>query len=221
MEKIEQIAKSHNLKVIYDAAHCFGVKYKNQSIFNYGDISTCSFHATKLFHTAEGGAIFCKDEALRHKLFYSHNFGHDGPVNFFGLGINGKISELHAAMGLSVLPYVSSIINSRKKIIEIYNSCLKFRNFRNMLLRNELEWNYSYYPIIFNNEDDLLNIQNKLNQNNIFPRRYFYPSLNKLPFVTASSKPISEKISSSILCLPLFFDLSERDQIKICQIINS
>jgi len=98
IEAIEAIAKKYQLKVIYDAAHSFGVEYKGRSVFNYGDVSTCSFHATKLFHTAEGGAMFCNDSELHHKLYYSHNFGHNGPLDFFGLGINGKISELQAAM---------------------------------------------------------------------------------------------------------------------------
>src|SRR5450432_2295874 len=110
VEAIEKIANKHNLRVIYDAAHCFGVQYKGQSIFNFGDISTCSFHATKLFHTAEGGALFCREESLKLKLFYSHNFGHNGPYDFSGLGINAKISELQAAMGLSILPYMDNII---------------------------------------------------------------------------------------------------------------
>jgi dTDP-4-amino-4,6-dideoxygalactose transaminase len=102
IKAIEQIAKKNNLKVIYDAAHAFGVEYNGKSIFDYGDVSTCSFHATKLFHTGEGGALFCSDKALRHKMFYSHNFGHNGQLDFHGLGINGKISELQAAMGLAV-----------------------------------------------------------------------------------------------------------------------
>ena len=121
VEAIDAIAKKHNLKVIYDAAHCFGVKYNDKSIFEYGDVSTCSFHATKLFHTGEGGAVFCKDETLRHKIFYSHNFGHDGPLSFHGLGINGKISELQAAMGLAVWPYISDIIDKRKNVVHAYN----------------------------------------------------------------------------------------------------
>jgi dTDP-4-amino-4,6-dideoxygalactose transaminase len=115
VEEIERIAKKYNLKVIYDAAHCFGVEYKGKSIFEYGDVSTCSFHATKLFHTAEGGAMFANDKELQHKLFYSHNFGHDGPLDFHGLGINAKISELQAAMGLSVLPHMQEILDARKK----------------------------------------------------------------------------------------------------------
>lgn len=109
IEAIELIAKKYNLKIIYDAAHSFGVKYNNKSIFNFGDVSTCSFHATKLFHTGEGGAIFCGDSKLQEKLFYSHNFGHNGPLDFHGLGINAKISELQSAMGLAVFPYMDFI----------------------------------------------------------------------------------------------------------------
>ena len=116
---IEAIAKKHNLKIIYDAAHCFGVNYNNQSIFNYGDVSTCSFHATKIFHTAEGGAMFFNDDKLGHQLFYSHNFGHNGPLEFHGLGINAKISELQAAMGLAIFPHIKTIFRERKKVVEI------------------------------------------------------------------------------------------------------
>ena len=120
VEEIERIAKKHNLKVIYDGAHAFGVTYKGKSIFEYGDISTCSFHATKLFHTGEGGAIFCKDQDLFHQIYYSHNFGHNGPLDFYGLGINGKISELQAAMGLAVFPNMEMInfvhLDNRYKI---------------------------------------------------------------------------------------------------------
>src|SRR5690242_2197737 len=114
IDAIDAIAKKHKLKVIYDAAHCFGVKYKGQSIFKYGDVSTCSFHATKLFHTGEGGAMFTNDEELHHKLFYHHNFGHKGQLDFYGLGINAKMSEMQAAMGLAILPYINEIIASRE-----------------------------------------------------------------------------------------------------------
>ena len=116
------------LKVIYDAAHCFGVTYKNKSIFEYGDASTCSFHATKIFHTGEGGAIFTTHKDLQHQFFYSHNFGHNGPLDFHGLGINAKISELQAAMGLCVMEHLPEIFESRKKIIEYYNANLNFDN---------------------------------------------------------------------------------------------
>src|SRR5690554_1140381 len=112
IEEIERIAKKYNLAVIYDAAHCFGVKYNGKSVFEYGDVSTCSFHATKLFHTGEGGAMFSSNAELQHKLFYSHNFGHNGPLDFHGLGINAKISELQASMGLAVIKYMDVILES-------------------------------------------------------------------------------------------------------------
>lgn len=221
IEVIEKFSQKHNLKVIYDGAHCFGVKYKNQSIFNFGDISTCSFHATKLFHTGEGGAVFTNNNDLFHKIFYSHNFGHNGPEVFHGLGINGKISELQAAMGLAVLPYINSIISSRKLICDYYNENLIFKNIRTFKLREKTQWNYSYYAIICKNEEMMLKIKQELNQNNIFPRRYFYPSLNKLPYITGKyTMPISEKIASTILCLPLYVGLTEKQVELIVKIIN-
>ncbi len=204
VEEIEKIANKYDLKVIYDAAHCFGVKYKEKSIFNYGDISTCSFHATKLFHTGEGGAMFCKDEELNHKLFYSHNFGHNGPEKFYGVGINAKMSELQAAMGLSVLPHMDAILKSRKDIIEYYDQNLDFTKLKKLKIRENTDWNYSYYPVIFDTEKRLLKIQKILNKKNIFPRRYFYPSLNTLNYVDGSEMKVSEEIASRILCLPLY-----------------
>jgi dTDP-4-amino-4,6-dideoxygalactose transaminase len=216
VEEIERIAKKHNLKVIYDAAHCFGVSYKGRSIFEYGDISTCSFHATKLFHTGEGGAIFCKDELLRHKIFYSHNFGHNGPHNFFGVGINGKISELQAAMGLAVLPYMDFILSERKRLISAYNTFLDFSRLQKLQIRTETEWNYSYYPIIFESEEELLNVQKKLNKENIFPRRYFYPTLNSLIYIKSKQKlKVSKSVSERILCLPLYVELNVNNILEI------
>lgn len=221
LEAIEAIAKKHQLSVIYDAAHSFGVRYKNQSIFNFGDVSTCSFHATKLFHTGEGGAMFCKNKELFDKLFYSHNFGHNGPLNFHGLGINAKISELQSAMGLAVFPYMDFIIDERKKVVEFYNSNLNFKLTRTIEIRENTDWNYSYYPLIFDNEDTLLRVQNALNENNIFPRRYFYPSLNTIEYIKASEMPISESIASRILCLPLYVGLTIPELNQICLIINN
>lgn len=221
LEEIERIAKKYHLNIIYDAAHCFGVKYKNKSIFEYGDVSTCSFHATKLFHTGEGGAVFCKDKDLFHKIYYSHNFGHDGPLAFHGLGINGKISELQAAMGLAVLPYMEHILRERKDIVEYYNSHLNFDNLRKIRIRDYTNWNYSYYPVIFENEKRLLLLQKKLNEANIFPRRYFYPSLNTVNYVNGKEMPIAESISNRILCLPLYVGLNEEDQNNIIHLINT
>jgi dTDP-4-amino-4,6-dideoxygalactose transaminase len=221
IEAIEAIALKNNIKVIYDAAHGFGVTYKNKSIFEYGDISTCSFHATKLFHTGEGGAIFCKDEELRHKLFYSHNFGHNGPLEFYGLGINGKISELQAAMGLAVLPHMWEIIGNRKNVVDFYNDSLNFFNFKKIKIRENTNWNYSYYPIIFETEAILLKIQSALNKENIFPRRYFYPSLNTINYVNGIEMPISESISGKVLCLPLSAEFNTYDLERIVSIINN
>ncbi|PCJ25998.1 MAG: aminotransferase DegT [Flavobacteriales bacterium] len=220
VEVIEKIAKKHKLKVIYDAAHCFNVKYKDQSIFDFGDISTCSFHATKLFHCGEGGAIFCKDKALFNELYYKHNFGHDGPVNFHGLGINAKMSELQAAMGLTVLPHLDDILNKRKKVVEYYNKNIDFNKIKKLKIRNHTKWNYSYYPIIFNNEEELINVQKQLNDHNIIPRRYFYPSLNTLPYVNQVSMIEADKIAKSILCLPIYHDLEEKNLAIITKIIS-
>ena len=219
VEAIESIAKKHHLKVIYDAAHCFGVTYKNQSVFNFGDVSTCSFHATKLFHTGEGGALFCKD-AYYNTMYSHHNFGHDGPENFQGLGINAKMSEQQAAMGLAVLPYMETIISARKKVVERYNSAFKTTSLQLLKIRAHTNWNYSYYPVIFKNEAQLLKVQKALNKISIFPRRYFYPSLNTLPYISSKSMPISERIASKIICLPLFVGLQDDDLETIIKVIQ-
>jgi dTDP-4-amino-4,6-dideoxygalactose transaminase len=188
IEAIENIAKKHNLKVIYDAAHAFGVTYNNQSIFQCGDVSTSSFHATKLFHTGEGGAVFCQDDELFKQFFYSHNFGHNGPLDFHGLGINGKISELQAAMGLSVLPHMHKIISSRKNAVEYYLKNLNDQKLVFMKIRENTQWNYSYFPVLFKSEEALLKVQSNLNSAYIFPRRYFYPSLNTIKYVNGLKK---------------------------------
>jgi dTDP-4-amino-4,6-dideoxygalactose transaminase len=221
IENITLIANKYNLKVIYDAAHAFGVTYNGKSIFEYGDVSTCSFHATKLFHTGEGGAVFCNDAKLKDEFFYSHNFGHNGFLDFHGLGINGKISELQAAMGLTILPYIEVILKERKKIVDFYNYFIDFSYVKTFKLRENTKWNYSYYPVIFESEKQLLSVQKSLNENNIFPRRYFYPSLNTLNYVGLCQMPISESISKRILCLPLYVGLNISDVNKIVKMINS
>jgi dTDP-4-amino-4,6-dideoxygalactose transaminase len=184
-------------------------------------VSTCSFHATKLFHTGEGGAVFCNDAKLKDEFFYSHNFGHNGLLDFHGLGINGKISELQAAMGLAVFPYIEVILKERKKIVDFYNYFIDFSYAKTFKLRENTKWNYSYYPVIFESEKQLLSVQKSLNENNIFPRRYFYPSLNTLNYVGLCQMPISESISKRILCLPLYVGLNISDVNKIVKMINS
>lgn len=221
IEAIEAIAQKNQLKVIYDAAHCFGVTYKGKSIFEYGDVSTCSFHATKLFHTGEGGAVFCADQKLREELYYSHNFGHKTPIIFHGLGINGKISELQAAMGLAVLPYMNDIIEGRKKVVDFYNSKLDLLKLQPLKIRDNTMWNFSYYPVVFECEEVLLKVQQLLNEAQIFPRRYFYPSLNTLSYLDKQTMPISENIAAKILCLPLYKGLKEDELEIIVELINT
>lgn len=220
VEAIELIAKKHNIKVIYDAAHCFGVTYKKQSIFNYGDVSTCSFHATKLFHTGEGGAIFSKDAELMNTLFYYHNFGHKGKEDFQGLGLNAKMSELQAAMGLSVLPYMSDIIAQRKKISETYVTNLANYDCEFLKIRENTDWNYCYFPVVFKTEQITLKVLATLAEHNVFPRRYFYPSLNLLPYVAQKEMIVSEDISQRILCLPIYAGLDLVAVAHICEIIK-
>ena len=220
VEEIEKIANKHNLKVIYDAAHCFGVKYMGKSIFEYGDVSTCSFHATKIFHTGEGGAIFCKDHELYNKLFQSHNFGHNGPNDFHAVGVNGKMSELHASMGLAVLPYIANILQERQEAVNTYMQKLNPK-FQVLKLREASEWNYSYFPILFETNDALIGTDRNLKENHIFARRYFYPSLNNLPYINPTNMPISEDISKRILCLPLYSGIESKIIFEISRIINN
>ena len=208
IEAIEKIAKKYKLKVIYDAAHSFAVTYNNQSIFNFGDVSTCSFHATKLFHTGEGGALFTKDEKLHKELFYHHNFGHKTQLDYHGLGINAKMSEMQAAMGLAVLPYIDEIIEGRKEIVQFYLQGLKKTGLQFLKLRENATWNYTYFPVIFETEKQLLKAEAALAGNKIGTRRYFYPSLNKLPYINSGCFPFAEDISTRILCLPVYGELS-------------
>jgi len=221
LEAIETIAKQHNLKVIYDAAHSFGVTYKGKSIFNYGDVSTCSFHATKLFHTGEGGALFANDKSLHNKLFYHHNFGHNGPEAFCGIGINAKMSELQGAMGLAVFSYFETILKERKTIVDTYNEAFIETGIQLIKLRENTKWNHSYYPIIFQNEKLLLKVKSALEKANIFPRRYFYPSLDTLAYVRPNACLTSQKIAATILCLPLYVGLKEIDVHRIINIVKT
>lgn len=219
VEAIQDIAERHHLKVIYDAAHAFGVTYKGKSIFSYGDVSTCSFHSTKIFHTGEGGAIFCSDDKLNHELYYHHNFGHKGQEEFYGLGTNAKMSELQAAMGLAVFPYFEEIRAKRKEVVNTYNELLSGTELKFLKIREATEWNYSYYPVIFPSEEMLLQVQKKLNELEIFPRRYFYPSLNKLPYTDNIQMENTDSIACRIVCLPLFTGMKRSELNKICNIV--
>ncbi|MFV1883434.1 MAG: DegT/DnrJ/EryC1/StrS family aminotransferase [Balneola sp.] len=221
IESIQRIAKKHKLKVIYDAAHCFGTKYKGDSVFAFGDISTASFHATKLFHTVEGGGVFSKSEYLIKKMGYLRNFGHDGPANFNGVGINGKNSELHAAMGLCNLAHIDDVIQKRRRQSQYYDESLNMIDILSMQSINKDAdcFNFAYYPIVFETESYLLKAISLLEQNSIFPRRYFYPSLTSLDYVSGHC-PISDSISRRVLCLPLYHDLTWEDQDLIISLIK-
>lgn len=221
VKEIRRIAKKHNLKVIYDAAHAFDVEKDGKSVLNFGDISTISFHATKLFHTIEGGAIATNDAKLADKIFHLRNFGHVGsskPETIASLGINGKNSEFHAAMGLCILPRIRSLISSRKKIAKRYDKLLG-KKVKRPDFSNNSKSNYSYYPIIFESEKQLLRVKNALNDNDIFPRRYFYPSLNMLSYVKKCRVPVSENISKRILCIPIYPSLPIKEVDNISSII--
>ena len=219
VEAIEAIARRYNLKVIYDAAHAFGVRYGETSLLNYGDINTLSFHATKLFHTAEGGAVVTQDAALAKIAEYQRRFGHNGPYQFHGLGINGKSSELHAAMGLCVLPKVHDLIVRRRQLCEHYDMHLLKTKLRRPTLAPQVAYNYAYYPIIFSSEELLLKVLHDLQKHEIHPRRYFYPALNTLEYVQYQAMPVAERIASGILCLPLYPSMTTTMIDDICGVI--
>ncbi|WP_426483841.1 DegT/DnrJ/EryC1/StrS family aminotransferase [Flavobacterium sp. 2] len=220
VEAIEKIAIKHNLKVIYDGAHAFGVVVNGKSIFEYGDVSTCSLHATKLYHSTEGGLLITKDGDLLKKLAYIRNFGISGFDSFAELGINGKNSEFHAAMGLLNLNYISEISSQRKKLSERYNLKLKsLKAFRPSWHAGSSE-NYSYYSLVFESEELLLKVKSTLDGNEIFTRRYFYPSLaNSLPYLKAQDLKITNSIANRVLCLPLYHDLTVEEVDLICRLI--
>lgn len=220
VEEIEKIAKRHKLKVIYDAAHAFDVKYKDDSILNYGDISTLSFHATKLFHTIEGGALIINDDSLVEKARYLINFGIENAESIPHLGTNAKMNEFEAAMGLCVLDEMETIKEKRKEVYDRYkkelDGIVKFQT------QNENSTkNYSYFPVIFKSEEQLEKVQNALNEKNIFPRRYFYPSLDSLNYIEPKQFcQISRDIATQILALPMYPELDEKEQKEIIQIVQ-
>ena len=220
VEKIEQIAIKHNLKVIYDGAHAFGVQVKGKSIFEFGDISTCSLHATKLYHSIEGGLLITKDADLLKKLAYIRNFGFDGPENFAELGLNGKNSEFHAAMGLANLKYIEDISKKRRMLTNRYDEKLTTLKARRPIWHVDSENNASYYPIIFESEELMLTCKGHLQLNEIGTRRYFYPSLaDSLPYLQSQTFQVTDDIARRVLCLPLFYDLSIEEVDMICRIL--
>jgi dTDP-4-amino-4,6-dideoxygalactose transaminase len=217
---IEKIANKHNLKIIYDAAHAFGVEINGRSVFEYGDISICSLHATKLYHSIEGGLVVTKEATLLKKLAYMRNFGFDGPEAFAELGINGKNSEFHAAMGLANLKYANAIIEKRKELTECYyEKMANVKGFFPAWNKNATN-NYAYLPVIFETEALLKKVFAILNLHEIGVRRYFYPSLaTALPYLPDVKMDVADDIASRVLCLPLFYELSFEEIDLIARLI--
>jgi dTDP-4-amino-4,6-dideoxygalactose transaminase len=221
IELIQRIADKHDLKVIYDGAHAFDVKYKHDSVFKFGDISICSLHASKLYHSTEGGFIALNNYKTAAKIARIRNFGFTSPTTFKELGINGKNSEFHAAMGLANYPHIEGIIAKRKLLTEEYDYLLKNLNICKPVWNNRATKNYAYYPLIFSEEKDMLQLMEFLQNKEIFTRRYFYPSLaNSLDFLPKQSLEVTDNIAKRVLCLPLYYDLSLEDVGTICKLIN-
>ena len=219
VEAIQKIADKHDLKVIYDAAHAFNVKVKGRSIFDFGDISTCSLHATKFYHTGEGGLVIAKDQEVKKKLDLIRNHGLKGKEGFGSIGTNAKNSEFHAALGLVNLNYIDQILEKRKKITQLYEEKLQNR-IKFPLWNEESNKNYCFLPVIFKSEEELLKAKNFLEEHQIFTRRYFYPALSSsLPYVKPCHLEITDDISKRNLCLPIYFDLSLEDVERISNLI--
>ncbi|MEZ8644874.1 DegT/DnrJ/EryC1/StrS family aminotransferase [Vibrio cyclitrophicus] len=213
IERIQEIADKYKLKVVYDAAHAFGVKYKGESVLRHGDVSTLSFHATKLFHTIEGGAVITECDKTAAKVRNLINFGITSPESLKGVGTNAKMNEFEAAMGLCVLDDIEAITNSRKKIIREYKIILESKVKLQAINPHSSEL-ASYMPVVFENESELLSIKEKLEDKGIFPRRYFYPSLDVI-YGNKTKCENSKLLSESILCLPLYTTLEKESVVKV------
>ena len=219
VDGIENFAKQHDLTVIYDAAQAFGCAYKGKSLLGYGDYSVASFHATKVFHTVEGGCIVTHAKAIYEELKLIRAFGHIGDTHY-SLGINAKMTEPHAAMGLCLLGGVSDNIANRKRVSEMYDALLPLSGMRKPSLRLGLDYNHAYYPVIFDSEAVVLRVLKKLAEESIFPRRYFFPALNTLPYLqTKQSCPVAESIAPRVLALPLYAELEASNVERIMRII--
>ena len=221
--EIEKIAKKHNLKVIYDGAHAIGSRFEDKSVLTFGDVTATSLHATKLLNTGEGGGCITTDSELDKKIKRIRFFGHsDDKTDIVEDGFNGKLTEIHAALGLANLKYYDTVLNDRRVKYLLYKE--KLQKVPTITFQDIAagETNYSYFPIIFETEAQLLKVELELKENNVFPRRYFYPSVNTYTKVVSyQSCPISEDISKRILCLPLYLDLTIGEINEICAIINN
>ncbi len=208
VERIDEIAKKNDLKVIYDAAHTFGVRYKGESILNHGDAATLSFHATKTYHTIEGGAIAFKEKEALDRARLLINFGITGPDKIEGLGINAKMNEFQAAMGLAVLDSIDHIVEKRSQVWRYYHERLK-DSFQLQKWNPHATNNYGYFPVLFKDEEALLRCQKRLNERDIYPRRYFYPSLDSVEYIRGERMEVSRDIAGKVLCLPVYAEITK------------
>lgn len=219
VEAIDDIARRHGLKVIYDAAHAFAASWRGQSLASYGDIATLSFHATKLFHTLEGGACVVRDAKVSQRLALAMRFGHLGDTHI-AVGINAKQDEFNAAMGNVNMKHVEQILGERRNVWQLYESLLP-ESLGRPVSDPDLDYNYAYFPVLFPSESDLLVAFERLKRHDIYPRRYFYPSLNTLPYIKQKYFcPVSEDISRRIACLPLYGDLEPETVRLICSVLR-
>lgn len=230
MGKIQQIADTYGLKVIYDAAHAFGVKQNGQSVLNFGDLSILSFHATKVFSTIEGGAIVCHDEKMKQRIDFLKNFGFADEVTVVAPGINAKLNEVQSAFGLMSLKHVDAAIAKRKAVVDSYRQGLAEVEGLSFIKEIEdVEHNYSYFPIFidaekFGMERDALYEAMKLE--NIYGRRYFYPLISSfstyrgLPSASVDNLPVANHAADQVICLPLHQNLTDEEVIRIITTIK-
>jgi dTDP-4-amino-4,6-dideoxygalactose transaminase len=220
VDAIGTIAADHKLKLIYDASHAFNVKFRGKSLLRWGDAATLSFHATKLFHTAEGGAIVFSRRDDYERAMKMINFGITGPNKIAGIGINAKMSELQAAMGLCVLDEIEQNIADREAIWNRYHCKLK-DHVQVLAIPKDLSYNFSYFPAVFSNEKQALAVMSSLKENDILARRYFHPSLDTVSDLGVHNiQPISRDISSRILCLPIYSGLDSAEQDLIIRLVR-
>jgi dTDP-4-amino-4,6-dideoxygalactose transaminase len=217
VEAIEDIARRHGLKVIYDGAHAFDTRYHGRQLVGHGDACTLSFHATKLFHTVEGGATVVHDAHIEHEMGLLRSFGHVGDEHF-SLGVNGKMSEVHAAMGLAVLPHVRALIAARKHITDRYDERLHGK-VRRPVIPPGTEHNHAYHPVFFRDRSTRERVMAELGKGDVHARRYFFPSLNTLPYVKAPAMPVSEHAADTVLCLPLYPGLTDAQVDRISDLV--
>ncbi len=221
IDKIEQIAQKHDLKVIFDGAHAFGIKYKGESVLNRGHATTLSFHATKLFHTVEGGAIITSDDELARKIRLLINFGITGPETIECMGINCKMNEFQAVMGLCVLDEMGHINHTRQIVSDYYQNNLPSHVFMQQWNAHGTR-NYQYVPVLFKSEAAMGKAQKALSNQQIFARRYFFPSLDSLKFTgNDQHMPVSQDIASRILCLPIYSELTIDEQKNIVDVVRA